>query len=105
MLPIIETITKQISRYPSVEKVVLFGSRARGDEEERSDIDLAVVCPTATQKEWTAIWSDVDDARTLLSIDLVRLDKASDRIKESVMKEGIVLYERDKDTTGHDQLE
>lgn len=33
----------RIAQRNSIKKVVLFGSRARGDNDERSDIDLAVV--------------------------------------------------------------
>lgn len=33
---------RQIAKSYGVERVVLFGSRARGDYRERSDIDLAV---------------------------------------------------------------
>ena len=91
---IIDAIAKRIGSCPHVEKVVLFGSRARGDEQERSDIDLAVVGPEITRKEWVRMWIDVDDAETLLSIDLVRFETASDQMKDSIVKEGVVLYER-----------
>ena len=91
---IIDAIAKRIGGCPHVEKVILFGSRARGDEQERSDIDLAVVGPEITRKEWVRMWIDVDDAETLLSIDLVRFETASDQMKDSIDKEGVVLYER-----------
>ncbi|MFQ6027114.1 MAG: nucleotidyltransferase domain-containing protein, partial [Dehalococcoidia bacterium] len=64
---VIDTIVERITRNPHVKKVILFGSRARGDERERSDIDLAVVAPELTDQEWTEIWSYVDEeAPTLL---------------------------------------
>lgn len=91
---VINTITEHIGKYPHVEKVILFGSRARGDERERSDIDLAVVGADIADSEWTDIWSYVDDAPTLLDIDLVRLEEAPDHLRESILKEGIALYER-----------
>lgn len=68
MCKILETIAKQMSRYPCVEKVILFGSRTRGNQDDRFDIDLAVACPGASDSEWTTRWNDVDDASTLLSI-------------------------------------
>lgn len=94
MLPIIDRLVKDLSRFPSVEKIILYGSRARGDAEERSDIDIAVVCPTATKREWFDIEDVVDNARTLLSIDLVRLDTASEELRKNVLREGKILYER-----------
>lgn len=35
-----------------VEEVWLFGSRARSDNQDRADIDLAIVCHNATTKDW-----------------------------------------------------
>lgn len=91
---VIGIITEHIGKNPHVEKVILFGSRARGDERERSDIDLAVVGPDIADNEWTDIWRYVDDAPTLLGIDLVRFEQAPDHLKESILKEGVALYER-----------
>ena len=91
---VINTITEHIGNNPHVEKVILFGSRARGDQRERSDIDLAVVGADIADSEWTDIWSYVDEAPTLLGIDLVRFEEAPDHLRESIVKEGIALYER-----------
>ncbi|MBF0194625.1 MAG: nucleotidyltransferase domain-containing protein [Magnetococcales bacterium] len=92
----IEEITIHLATLPYVEKVILYGSRARGDHEERSDIDLAVLCPNATKKQWTEIWFYIDEAPTLYSIDIVRLDEVNRELQENVKNEGVVLYERSK---------
>jgi predicted nucleotidyltransferase len=94
MHPAIGYMTEAIRAVPSVERVILFGSRARGDHDERADIDLAVSCPTATREDWARIWSIVDDAPTLLHVDLVRVEEAAPRIRRSIEEEGRVLYER-----------
>ncbi len=101
MIPIIKQIADALSQVPSVEAVVLFGSRARGDHWERSDIDLAVVCPDASRKDWHKLIDVVDDARTLFKIDLVRFDDAPESLKEEIMSEGIPLYEREKSHPVH----
>ena len=41
----IDKLLKIISKYKDIEKVILFGSRARGDNNERADIDIAIDCP------------------------------------------------------------
>ena len=79
---------------PPVERVVLFGSRARGDHGTRADIDLAIECPTAAMKDWARLWAMVDDAPTLLAIDLVRLDEAPLELREEIEREGVTLYVR-----------
>ena len=91
--PIINSLTKEISTFPSVEKIILYGSRARGDHEERSDIDLAVVCPSATEEEWLKIWQRGNEADTLYFVDLVQFEKADKPLQESIIREGKVLYE------------
>lgn len=74
-----------------VQKVILFGSRARGDFKERSDIDLAVCGGKG------ALFSLAvdEETSTLLSFDVVLLDGAvQEELRDSIQKEGIVLYEK-----------
>ena len=92
--PIIDVFTKEVSAFPSVEKIILYGSRARGDHEERSDIDLAIECPSATEEEWLKIWQKGDEAETLYFVDLLRLETAEEKIRKRIESEGKVLWER-----------
>ena len=79
-------------RYP-VQKIVLFGSRARGDNKRTSDIDLAVFpLPNFNQKGH--LTRDLDDINTLLKIDIVLVDeKTGSRLRNAVESEGITIYE------------
>lgn len=88
-----------IAALPFVERVILFGSRARGDHRPRSDIDLAVSCPGATPQQWFQVVDIVDEADTLLEIDCVRLDEMApaDRLRQRIEQEGIVLFDRGKE--------
>lgn len=69
---------KQIKQLPFVNQVLLYGSRARGTNQSRSNIDLAIICPKATEQDWFKILDIVDEADTLLTIDCVRLDTIVD---------------------------
>jgi predicted nucleotidyltransferase len=82
---------KALAKQHNVRKVVLFGSRARGDYRERSDIDLAVY-----DGDFARFALDVDDeTNTLLSYDIVDMGKSVDKeLVESIEREGIVLYEK-----------
>ena len=73
-----------------IRKVILFGSRARGDNGARSDIDLAV-----SGGDITGFRLDIDDeVRTLLMFDVVNLDGAVQLpLLASIEREGIILYE------------
>ena len=76
-----------------VDEVWLFGSRARGDNESRSDIDLAVICPKASDSEWSRIMDLVEEADTLLEIDCLRFEKSrvSPEMYANVMRDKKVL--------------
>ncbi len=72
----------------------LFGSRARGDNLERSDIDIAIICPNASNTDWREVQEIIDNADTLLKIDCIRFDQLKDdeKIKSNIMKFKKVLY-------------
>ncbi|NBC32464.1 MAG: hypothetical protein GVY13_07285 [Alphaproteobacteria bacterium] len=90
-----------LTRFPAVERVILFGSRARGDAGPRADIDLAVACPQAGEAEWLRIAEAVEEeAETLLLIDLVRLEEASADLRDRIRSEGRVLYEQQARSVG-----
>lgn len=74
-----------------IQKVILFGSRARGDNRERSDIDLAVKGGNVRKFRLSVD----DEIRTLLMFDVVNLDgPVNGALMESIEKEGMVLYEK-----------
>ncbi len=74
-----------------VEKLILFGSRSRGDFRERSDIDLAFSGGNAP-----AFMLDVDEeTHTLLKFDLIDLSRPVQKeLLDSIQREGILLYEK-----------
>lgn len=78
-----------------VQAIWLYGSRARGDNQERSDIDLAILCPTALDDDWRKINHIIATADTLLNIDCVRFDILQDeRLKSAILENHMVLFER-----------
>ena len=85
-----------IEKLPFVNKVILYGSRGRRDNRERSDIDLAVDCQGATDRQWFRVMNLVEEADTLLKIDCVRFDKLSDEdlLKQNIEKEGKIIYNK-----------
>lgn len=86
----------QIKALNFVEKIIVFGSRARGDNKERSDIDLAIFCPEATMKQWFMVLDIIEEADTLLKIDCVRLDELPPHsdLRHNIIAEGIVIYDK-----------
>jgi predicted nucleotidyltransferase len=93
-LPALDRLVEQLARYPEVVRVWLFGSRARGDQRERSDIDLAIEAPTASRRTWLDLCREVEDAETLLWVDLIRVEETTPALARRIRREGRVLYER-----------
>lgn len=83
----------RLKALPFVDAVYLYGSRARGDNMERSDIDLAIDCPRAEGGEWHKVLDIIDHADTLLMIDCLRYDelKADDRLKHNIDRDKVRL--------------
>lgn len=81
----------KLKNLPFIEKIILFGSRARGTQQSRSDIDLAIVCPLATKDQWREVLEIIDEADTLLLIDCVRFDSTDDEFKKRILKDGVIL--------------
>lgn len=57
---------------PFVETVWIYGSRARGDERNDSDIDLVLDCPSATPGEWAQVSNALRDLDILYRMDVTR---------------------------------
>lgn len=87
---VLQDIVKAAQKY-DIKKVVLFGSRARGDNRERSDIDLAVSGGNIT--EFT--FGIEDEVWTLLMFDVVNLDRpVQPELLAEIDRDGVVLYEK-----------
>lgn len=87
---VVEEIRRAAQRH-QVERVILFGSRARGDFKRTSDIDLAV-----SGGNFAGFAIDVnEEASTLLMFDIVDLNRGiQEELLEAICREGKVIYEK-----------
>jgi predicted nucleotidyltransferase len=81
---------QELAEKYEVKRVILFGSRARGDFRRTSDIDLAV-----EGGNFERFSLDVnEDTSTLLEYDIVNLDReVQPKLRESIERDGKVIYE------------
>ena len=59
-----EGIVRLVARLgaePQVRRVILFGSRGRGDHRPRADVDLAVEAPQASARDWLRLREMAED--------------------------------------------
>jgi len=85
-----------LTKLPFIEEIWLFGSRARGNNNERADIDIAVLCPNANEDNWLQVLEIIYDADTLLKIDCVRFDTLNDndKFKQNIINHKKILYKK-----------
>lgn len=83
-------------RYPQVEEAVLYGSRARGDYKNGSDIDLTLRGGTElTHTILSQIANDLDDQLLPYTIDLsIFKNIRNPEMIEQIKRVGVALYAR-----------
>ena len=75
-------------------RVVLFGSRARGEARPRSDFDVGVIGDTSLPLEdFYALEDLIDSLPTLYRIDWVDLARVDEKFRRSALSEIEVIYE------------
>jgi predicted nucleotidyltransferase len=73
-------------------KLFLFGSRADGSYNERSDYDIGFILEKKVEADiMKLILDDIDSMKTLYKIDLVDLNKTSRQFYEVSMKDALLL--------------
>ena len=100
--PIISTMVDRIVGRFQPSRVVLFGSRARGDANELSDVDLLVVLPNGTDQHHAAveIHRTLGDLPVAKDIVVTTPEEISRRghivggVLGAALREGKAIYER-----------
>jgi predicted nucleotidyltransferase len=92
----IEKICSVLASHPQIEKVLLYGSRAKGNYKNGSDIDLTLVGgPDLTMKVLFRIMDEIDDLLLPYTFDLSIFNHISDPdVIEHIQRVGVLLYER-----------
>ena len=86
------SLAQLAARY-GAEKLVLFGSRARNDCTDVSDIDLAIY--GMPEENRSRFWWEAEALPTLLKLDIVHMaDSPDPAFGETVAREGVTLYEK-----------
>jgi predicted nucleotidyltransferase len=93
---VLERIQEVLERSPGVRIAYLFGSTARGQDHETSDVDLAVVLGASSPLEEDLLREDLEQAAGR-NVDLIVLDRAPPLLVAEVLREGRVLLCRDED--------
>ncbi|PKL37258.1 MAG: hypothetical protein CVV44_16625 [Spirochaetae bacterium HGW-Spirochaetae-1] len=107
----IDAICRCFIPYPAIEQVILYGSRAKGNFKNGSDIDLAIIGADMTFTDLLNLETMLDDLLLPYKID-VSLKKNIDNadLLDHIERVGKLFYQRDavsvvKETGGKYQSE
>lgn len=92
----IARIQSVFARYPQIEQVIIYGSRAKGNYKTGSDIDLTLMGgQDLTLKVLYRIMDELDDLLLPYSIDLSIYREINDPdVIEHIRRVGVVFYQR-----------
>lgn len=96
---------------PYIKMIILFGSRARGDINDKSDWDFAILCDreivAKTFKNKVSGWfaysvnlNEIFDLKTE-RIDIIDLNSCSDFIAHYIARDGVLIYEKNEGEFEH----
>ncbi len=77
-----------------MEQAIIYGSRARGDYRNNSDIDIALFGDELTFSINTKIFYEIDELYWVYKIDLVNMNslKEDNKFKQNIIREGVEIY-------------
>jgi predicted nucleotidyltransferase len=91
----VQKISSIFARFPAVEKVVLYGSRAKDTYKTGSDIDLTLFGTTLTTNQLLQIMDALDDLLLPYTIDLSIFAQLNHpELKEHIERVGKVFYDK-----------
>ena len=86
-------VTPICERY-GVEKMWLFGSYARGEADDKSDVDLIHVGGKFRGFEYGGFYADIQEALGV-EIDFLSKDSTRSKFLAKIAKDEVLLYERE----------
>ena len=80
-----------IIKYAPEAKIILYGSRARGDFGQGSDIDIALdMGHIIDRRVINNIIGELEESKLPISFDIVDFKKVSEDMQKRILKDGIV---------------
>lgn len=87
-------IIEIISSCESIDEVVIYGSRAKGNYREGSDIDITLL-GKVTEADFSKLYNDLEDSYIPYLFDISIFDKLnSDSLKDHIRRVGKTFYKK-----------
>ena len=91
---VLTAVSNIIVRFLPDARILLFGSRARGDAEPTSDFDFAIDAGSKIALDVLArMEGEIEELCTLKSVDIVDLNRVNPTFKTIILKTGVILHD------------
>jgi proline iminopeptidase len=78
-----------IAKYPEIDRALIFGSRAKGNHRDDSDIDLAILAPIMSDETFAQLWNQLDALPLVFKLDVVHWDRlGNEALKRACLETG-----------------
>jgi len=92
---ILQKIIKLLTEELDPDRLILFGSRAKGLAHKGSDIDIAVGGGKGlTHREERKLKEKIEEISGIYFVDIVFLEKISEDLKNMILETGRIIYEK-----------
>jgi len=92
---VIGALNSVFAACPQIERVILYGSRAKGTYRSGSDIDLTIVGDEVTHGQLLALANRLDDLLLPYKIDLSLLRQIGNpELLDHIRRVGVIFFER-----------
>lgn len=89
-----EMVTAVLRRYPAVQQAILYGSRAKGNFTQRSDVDLVLTGEMLDRHLTASLQMDLADSDLPYLVDVQPLAEITNpALREHIERVGVVVYE------------
>jgi len=92
---LLKSIINLIINYKAVDKIAIFGSRARNDNKPHSDIDIVIWDKDLSHTDINIIKNKLEEEiHTVLKFDVLNFYKIEKKsLAENILEDGVMIYE------------
>ena len=92
----LEEIRSFARKYPFIEQIIVYGSRAKGNFRPGSDVDLVLVGKDLKLSDQLAFWNDLDDSYQPYFFDVAIIHHIqNESLLDHIQRVGKVIYQQE----------
>ena len=94
-VPFLNQVVTLAIQYMHVERIWVFGSRAKGTHRKNSDVDLAFEFGNNREIPWAKFCAELDEnGLVLVKIDCIDFLRCQAELRQEILTSGKIIYEK-----------